>query len=85
MNMFIAGVWSQMFTVPTVIFIVGGMIAIVGIVFGSVAGVMSSMVKTREREQSRRELAAYVAEGTLDPDKAIEMLKAGPPSGEEAD
>ncbi|MEE8458775.1 MAG: hypothetical protein V3S08_02815 [Phycisphaerales bacterium] len=85
MNIFIAGVWSQMFTVPTVIFIVGGMIAIVGIVFGSVAGVMSSMVKTREREQSRRELAAYVAEGTLDPDKAIEMLKAGPPSGEEAE
>ncbi len=85
MYIFIAGVWSQMFTVPTVIFIVGGMIAIVGIVFGSVAGVMSSVVKTREREQSRRELAAYVAEGTLDPDKAIEMLKAGEPSGEEAD
>jgi Ca2+/Na+ antiporter len=85
MNIFIASVWSQMFTVPTVIFIVGGMIAIVGIVFGSVAGVMSSVVKTREREQSRRELAAYVAEGTLDPDKAIEMLKAAPPSGEEAD
>ncbi len=85
MNIFIAGVWSQMFTVPTVIFIVGGIIAIVGIVFGSVAGVMSSVVKTREREQSRRELAAYVAEGTLDPDKAIEMLKAGEPSGEKAD
>jgi len=85
MNTFIASVWSQMFTVPTVIFIVGGIIAIVGIVFGSVAGVMSSVVKTREREQSRRELAAYVAEGTLDPDKAIEMLKAGEPSREEAD
>ena len=85
MNIFIASVWSQMFTVPTVIFIVGGMIAIVGIVFGSVAGVMSSVVKTREREQSRRELAAYVAEGTLDANKAIEMLKAGPPSGEEAE
>lgn len=85
MNTFIASVWSQIFTVPTVIFIVGGIIAIVGIVFGSVAGVMSSVVKTREREQSRRELAAYVAEGTLDPDKAIEMLKAGEPSGEEAE
>ncbi len=85
MNILIASVWSQMFTVPTVIFIVGGMIAIVGIVFGSVAGVMSSVVKSREREQSRRELAAYVAEGTLDADKAIDMLKAGPPSGEEAE
>ncbi len=85
MNILIASTWSQMLTVPTVIFVVGGVIAIVGIVFGSVAGVMSSVVKSREREQSRRELAAYVAEGTLDPDKAIEMLKAGEPSGEEAE
>ncbi len=83
MTILIASIWSQMFTVPTVIFVVGGLIAIVGIVFGSVAGVMSSVVKSRERERSRRELAAYVAEGTLDPDKAIEMLKAGEPSGEE--
>ena len=85
MNIFIASVWSQMFTVPTVIFVVGGAIAIVGIVFGTVAGAMSSVAKSRERERSRRELAAYVAEGTLDPDKAIEMLKAGEPSGEEAE
>ncbi len=85
MTNLLASIWSNMFTVPTVIFVVGGAIAIVGIVCGTVAGVMSSVAKSRERERSRRELAAYVAEGTLDPDKAIEMLKAAPPSGEEAE
>ncbi len=84
MTILTASIWSQMFTVPTVIFVVGGAIAIVAIVFGSVAGAMTSVAKSRERERSRRELAAYVAEGTLDPDKAIEMLKAGESSGEEA-
>ncbi len=84
MTILIASIWSQMFTVPTVIFVVGGAIAIVAIVFGAAAGTISSVAKSRERERSRRELAAYVAEGTLDPDKAIEMLKAGEPSGEEA-
>ena len=85
MTILIASMWSQMFTVPTVIFVVGGVIAIVAIVFGTVAAAISSVAKSRDRERSRRELAAYVAEGTLDPDKAIEMLKAGPPSGEEDD
>ncbi len=85
MTILIASIWSQMFTVPTIIFVVGGAIAIVGIVFGTVAGAMSRVARSRGRERSRRELAAYVAEGTLDPDKAIEMLKAGEPSGEEAE
>ncbi len=84
MTIFIASIWSQMFTVPTVIFVVGGAIAIVAIVFGTVAGAMSSVVRSRERERSRRELAAYVAEGSIDPDKAVELLRAGP-SGEEAE
>ncbi len=84
MTILIASIWSQMFTVPTVIFVVGGAIAIVAIVFGTVAGAISSVAKSRERERSRRELAAYVAEGSIDPDKAAELLRAGPP-GEEAE
>ncbi len=84
MTILIASIWSQMFTVPTVIFVVGGAIAIVAIVFGSIAGTISSVAKSRERERSRRELAAYVAEGSIDPDKAAELLRAGPP-GEEAE
>lgn len=47
-----------------------GMIAIV---FAMIGGVL----KARAREETKRELAAYVAEGTIDPDKAIAILQAG--------
>ena len=57
-----------------VIAIGGGLfVGIVGIVFTTIAGIM----KTRAREETKREIAAYVAEGTIDPDKAIAMLNAG--------
>ena len=46
------------------------MVAIVG-------GFASVVMKTRAREQTKRELAAYVAEGTLDPDKAVALINAG--------
>lgn len=32
---------------------------------------------TKQREQSRREIAAYVAEGSISPDDAVRMLAAG--------
>ena len=79
MTTFLASVWSQMFTVPTVIFVVGGAIAIAAIVFGSLAGAVSSMSKSRDRERTRREIAAYVAEGSIDADKAVALLRAAPP------
>ncbi len=84
MTTLLASIWSQMFTMPTVIFVVGGAIAIVAIVFGIVGGAVSSVSKTRERERSRREIAAYVAEGSIDPDKAAELLRAEPPVQDEA-
>lgn len=59
-------------------------IPVVGIVFGCatgmvaiVGGVVGGVLRTRAREQTKRELAAYVAEGTLDPDKAVAMMNAG--------
>ena len=52
---------------------VGLVVALVGIIGATVSGIM----KSRSREQTRREIAAYVAEGTLDPDKAVEILNAG--------
>jgi hypothetical protein len=52
-----------------------GMIAIVG-------GTIVSVVRHRAREQTKREIAAYVAEGSLDPDKAVAMLNAGRPKWE---
>ena len=56
----------------------GCFVAVVGIVSCTVGGVM----KARAKEASRRELAAYVAEGTIDPDKAVAMLNAGMPKYE---
>ncbi|MHC4948526.1 MAG: hypothetical protein ACYTG1_09720 [Planctomycetota bacterium] len=54
-------------------------------VIGILAGTTSSIMKTRAREATRRELAAYVAEGSLDPDKAVAMLSAGVPKWERSD
>ncbi len=57
-----------------VIAIGGGLfVAVVAIVTGGV----TEICKSRAREMTKREMAAYVAEGTVDPDKAIEMLNAG--------
>ena len=54
--------------------IVGGLsVAVIAIVFGCI----KSMATSKAREETKRELAAYVAEGTLDPDKAIELANAG--------
>ena len=38
---------------------------------------VSKVLVARGQERTRRELAAYVAEGTLDPDQAVAMLNAG--------
>jgi len=51
---------------------------IIAIVATSIAGV----VRTKAREATKREIAAYVAEGSIDPDKAIAMLNAGASSYE---
>jgi len=61
--------------VPVVAMTVGGVIAVVAIVFTTVR----SMAVSRNREATRREIAAYVAEGSIDPDKAIAMLEADKP------
>ena len=59
-------------------------IAIVAITLGSmmglsciIGGTIGGVMKTRAKELTKRELAAYVAEGTLDPDKAIMMINSG--------
>ncbi|MHC4130299.1 MAG: hypothetical protein ACYS1E_16325 [Planctomycetota bacterium] len=46
-------------------------------VVGIIGGTICSVVRSRAREQTKREIAAYVAEGSLDPDKAVAMLNAG--------
>ena len=72
---------SRLLSVPTVIFVIGGAIPIVAIVFGSI----SMIIVNRAKECTRREIATYVAEGSIDPDTAVAMLNAGKLSAKEND
>jgi hypothetical protein len=38
---------------------------------------MKSLFDTKERERSRREIAAYIAEGSMTPDEGERLLIAG--------
>ena len=64
--------------IPILAITLGCGIGVVAILGGTIGGIM----KTRAKEMTKRELAAYVAEGTLDPDKAVMMLNAGMPRWE---
>lgn len=59
---------------------VGGgiLIAIVSVVFHATR----KMVQTTARERTKREVAAYVAEGTMTPDQAQQILQADMPKWE---
>ena len=73
MQLFLGDFIDSMFSMPGIIFTVGGAVAVVAIMTTTV----TSAAVSRAREKTKREIAAYVAEGTIEPDKAIEMLKAG--------
>jgi hypothetical protein len=47
------------------------------VIISILASAFTKNTKTREFEQSRREIAAYVAEGSISPDDAAKMLSAG--------
>lgn len=54
--------------------VVGGLaIAIISIIMGTV----KSTTRTKEREQSRREIAAYIAEGSMTPEDGRKLMDAG--------
>jgi hypothetical protein len=53
----------------------------VGVV-GIVAGTISAVSSRKQREESRREIAAYVAEGSMSPDDAATLLSADMPAWE---
>ncbi|MGP1272202.1 MAG: hypothetical protein ACTS22_02595 [Phycisphaerales bacterium] len=57
------------------ILIVVGIIVIVSVV--TISGTIRKTVMTRQREQTKRELAAYVAEGSMSPDDAQKILRSG--------
>jgi len=48
-------------------------VGVVWIVFGTLTG----MVKTVARERTRREIAAYIAEGSMSPEQGERLMKAG--------
>ncbi|MBX3379423.1 MAG: hypothetical protein KF805_04960 [Phycisphaeraceae bacterium] len=59
-------------------------IPIVGIVFGCFVWVSSIVVSgikeakaTKQREESRREIAAYIAEGSMSPEQGERLMQAG--------
>lgn len=50
-----------------------------GLLLGAIAifmGVLRKIAKEKQVEESRREIAAYVAEGSMTPDDAERILKA---------
>jgi hypothetical protein len=73
---------DRVFSMPEIIF----MIPIVAIVGGVLASMVSTVAESirkygesREREASRREIAAYVAEGSMTPEDGERLLRAGEP------
>lgn len=52
--------------------LVGGTIAIVAILGGTI----SSIVKNVHRERTRREIAAYIAEGSMSPEQGEKLIRA---------
>lgn len=56
-------------------------VAIVGGVLASIVTVISkssqATAETKEREATKREIAAYVAEGSMSPEEGERLLRAG--------
>ena len=46
-------------------------------VFAIVVSAIKSTLKTRQLEQSRREIAAYIAEGSMTPEQGERLMAAG--------
>lgn len=46
-------------------------------IFGAIAGAIRGSIVGRAREEARREIAAYVAEGSMSPEDAERILNAG--------
>jgi hypothetical protein len=77
MDKFFSEVMSRGDLIPVIAIAGGLIIAAIAIIFGSV----KSMVVGTAKEKTKQELAAYVAAGTLDPDKAVAMINAGKDEG----
>lgn len=45
--------------------------------FISIAGMIQSYARTQQRERTKREVAAYIAEGSMTPDEGERIIRAG--------
>jgi hypothetical protein len=67
--------------IPVLAIAVGSVIAVAAIISSAIR----SVCQTRAVELTKREMAAYVAEGSIDPDKAVAMINAGSDAGGDED
>jgi len=65
---------QQFLDEDVLVFLVGGAIAITAIVMG----IIGSTIKAASRERTRREIAAYIAEGSMTPEQGERLMKAKP-------
>ncbi len=63
------------FVADKFIFLLGGTIVLTAIF----AGTAKDIIRIRSRERSRREIAAYIAEGTMSPEQGERLMKASEP------
>jgi len=56
----------------TFFWVIMGGVALAAIVFGTI----TSMFKSMARERTRREIAAYIAEGSMTPEQGERLMKA---------
>lgn len=69
----LAGIQAEELAMVGIVIGGGFTVAIVAIVSSAVRDVLRS----KHQEETRREIAAYVAEGTIAPDEAAKILAAG--------
>lgn len=67
----LANIDAQM--IPIVAIAGGLLVAIVAVIGKAIGGIH----RTRQREESRREIAAYIAEGSMTPEDGMELLRTG--------
>lgn len=54
------------------------------IALGILGSMVREIVKTRSRERTRREIAAYIAEGSMTPEQGERLMNAGRPKWEDS-
>jgi hypothetical protein len=68
-----SGAASEMLRGDSLILVVVGAIAITGIL----ASALKHIVTSAAREKTRREIAAYIAEGSMSPEQGEKLMNAG--------